>query len=671
MALMVKTRLNYPEPTLILLVHHLILERKFVVSFSEGEFLRRLSKAQHYLESGKFSRTQDICEKLLKKNIRQSDVRLLLAKSLIIQEKPARALAQLKSVLDENPDNPAINMLAGDVAVTAQDYEYAVQRFQFLVQSDPANVIYWRKLLNCLYQAGESELLLSLAESCVAQFPKDAIIICMLGHAALAKGNKDLAFATYELCFGKEPFCIEAHRSWLELKIKTAINDKDNVESANAIVFELSTELYRNVFFKEVIVHYEQFGDLLLDDIKCVDAMSVAIARSGRWDDALRLHEVQIIDDPENEHYHAAMGLAHYNRGEFEISLAAYDKAVAIDPANQTIRWNRSFTNMQAGNLQAAYTDMDCKFSSLQVNVVPRTFTKPAWKGEDLSGKILYIWAEQGVGDVYRHLGIFDDAKSQADKIILEVQAKKLIPVLSEFFPDTEIRMRPTRLMNTMSIRNNNFEEIEKEDFDYQISVGSTTKYLRPDMASFDKKHIYSVGQDVLDRVRNFHPLLSDNQRPKIGLAWTTKSRSLKIEHDYLFLDDFEEIVAGIDADFFNLQYKVRADVLTSFETKTGVKINTIDEIDLFEDLLELTALTELMDGVIVPDTTSGSIAGALGVESFRYGKDYSGISMRQEYIPWFASQKFHGYAYNADPRIILPEMRSWLIDLVGRHGKR
>ncbi|MBL4785178.1 MAG: hypothetical protein JKY49_07100 [Cohaesibacteraceae bacterium] len=118
------------------------------------------------------------------------------------------------------------------------------------------------------------------------------------------------------------------------------------------------------------------------------------------------------------------------------------------------------------------------------------------------------------------------------------------------------------------------------------------------------------------------------------------------------------------------MQYKVRNEVLSAFETKTGVKINTIDEIDLFDNLLDLTALTELMDGVIVPDTTTGSIAGAVGVLSFRYGKDYSGISMRQEYIPWFSHQKYHGYAYDDDPKSVLPEMRSWLENVVANFSK-
>ena len=90
------------------------------------------------------------------------------------------------------------------------------------------------------------------------------------------------------------------------------------------------------------------------------------------------------------------LGMARYERGDEAGSLAACDEALRLDPEDAENRCNRALFLLTTGDFAQGWDEYEWRWR-LADRPAP-ALPMPLWRGEDLAGKRLLLWTEQGAG---------------------------------------------------------------------------------------------------------------------------------------------------------------------------------------------------------------------------------------------------------------------------------
>ena len=82
-------------------------------------------------------------------------------------------------------------------------------------------------------------------------------------------------------------------------------------------------------------------------------------------------------------------------------------------------------------------------------------------------------------------------------------------------------------------------------------------------------------------------------------------------------LDDLVDIINLKEFEFFNIQYTDEQDEVDDFFKDHGIKINNIEGVDPFNDLLGLTDFLNTCDFVITVSNTNAHLAASLGIPTY------------------------------------------------------
>ena len=86
--------------------------------------------------------------------------------------------------------------------------------------------------------------------------------------------------------------------------------------------------------------------------------------------------------------------------GQNERALASCDKALAIKPDYAEALNNRGLTSLLTGDFLSGWADYERRWDRKGASQRKLIAPYPAWKGEDIRGKSIIVYEEQGLGDV-------------------------------------------------------------------------------------------------------------------------------------------------------------------------------------------------------------------------------------------------------------------------------
>ncbi|SNZ08854.1 tetratricopeptide repeat protein [Cohaesibacter gelatinilyticus] len=625
----------------------------------------RLKKAQKYLETGKAARAETICRKLLKDKQGYVEIRLTLSRALLAQNKAEPAARFLSEAASAQQDNPALQAATGDLALKLKNFGLAINLFQNAVSQNPDNPDYWYRLSDSLFQGAsaskktDSDISISLQEEAVDDdltlyddaiaistkaielFPENVPLLRLTGQILEAAQINDAALLCYEKCLPLEPFDPVAHYQWLEFKRKSRA-------------------------YQEIVDYAKAYQDKFSGDAICNRIASDAYAQLGHYKDALHHMDQALKAAPNHDGYICTKGHCHYRLGEFEKAIECYDAALKIKPDNPFPKWMSCLSYWKLGDLPSAYKGNPFRFEASGI-CTKFNLKSPLWQGEELESKKLYLWSDQGIGDVFKTASMIREIKHH-NNIIMAVQ-KKCIPLMEALYPDMEIRALPDKLPSVSIIGNkygsyqinsNEFPKIE-EDFDTQISLGTLPEILRPDIAAFEgTDKILQIPEQYIEPFRKLDILKTPNTT-KVGLAWSSKIFGDPEAYGYLDLEDLLSILRLPGFEFYNFQYTAKEEEIKEFREKHDVPLYHAPGLDLMDDMLGTAAFNTCMDLFVGPGSTSSDIAGSVGIKCFRYACCHYQDNLGQSYVPWFEDQKFTDIPWGKKAQDYLPDIEEWL----------
>ena len=309
-------------------------------------------------------------------------------------------------------------------------------------------------------------------------------------------------------------------------------------------------------------------------------------------------------------------------------SLRHIRRAVRLDPTQPLAAWNFSLLALAEGDLDAGWAGYERRFSARQLQRA-RRIALPWWRGEDLAGRRLLVWPEQGLGDEVLFASCFEDLQSCGGAVVIECDPR-LVPLFARAFPWAEVRAE--------SGDGSGRESIHPPDCDLQIAAGSLPALLRRRLDRFPARPAFLSPDPQRAalwrrRVDALGPGL------KVGISWRSQIVTARRESAYTTLEDWRPVLDLPGVQAVNLQYGDCTAELAAFERDGRRRLHRWDDLDLKNDLEGLAAMMAALDLVLLPATAAGELAGALDVPVWRVGgPDWTQLGSGVR--PWFPTHR-------------------------------
>ena len=287
----------------------------------------------------------------------------------------------------------------------------------------------------------------------------------------------------------------------------------------------------------------------------------------------------------------------------------AYRRAVAADPSHATARDNLGMLLLKRGALREGYAQWDWRFNTPHFKNMVKSSSAPLWRGENLTGKTLFVWREQGIGDEIMFASCYGALPARAGRVVAQCD-KRFLGLFARSFP--RVKFIP--------------EGAPPPPHDAQIPAGTLLRRLRGAIAAFPAEPAFLTVDPARSgfwraRLAALGPGL------KVGLAWRSKLIDSDRRAAYIDVCDWEPVLRIPGAHFINLQYSDVKSELERVYIKLGVEIINFDDLNLTNDLDDVVALMSALDLVLSPATSVTELAAAVGTPTWRLsGRDWTSL---------------------------------------------
>ena len=331
-----------------------------------------------------------------------------------------------------------------------------------------------------------------------------------------------------------------------------------------------------------------------------------ALNETGRPEDAVESYRKAIALKPEHAEAHHNLGNVLRDRGHPgeaaddapDDAIASYRRAIEIRPDYAEAHHNLGFALLGMGARQEGLDEYEWRWRVPTCSSSQPPFRKPLWNGtDDLAGRTLLLWPEQGPQDVSTWASGIPEIIDRAGHCIVEVYPK-LVPLFARSFLEAEVRPDSESLNASPAA-----------DFDVHLPMGSLFRHLHQDLSSTADAFLLPDP----NRVAFWKQRLSDlGPGPYVGISWKSPMVTPARSPNYTRIDEWGPLFAQ-PARFINLQCGDDLDDRVRAEERFGVTVHDFDDLDLFDDLDDVAALTAALDVVISVSTAVVAIAAGVG----------------------------------------------------------
>ncbi|MGH6725326.1 MAG: tetratricopeptide repeat protein [Pseudolabrys sp.] len=288
--------------------------------------------------------------------------------------------------------------------------------------------------------------------------------------------------------------------------------------------------------------------------------------------------------------------VAYYNRGNclqqlkrFVEAVASYEQALALQPDFAPARLNQSLSRLVTGDFEPGWRGYEWRLDVESPGNSKRSFARPQWTGrQDISGKTIYLHAEQGLGDAILLCRYVPLIAARGARVVLEV-SMPLVELMTTLAGSPQVIYRTDG----------------PADYDLQCPLPSLPLAFGTRLATIPADVPYL--RATPERVAQWRDRLGPKHRPRIGLAWSGEPTHPNDQNRSIALHALLPLLQT-DATFVSLQKGVRAADAADLQARSDL-VHFGDELKNFADTAALVANLDL---VISIDSSVAHLAGAL-----------------------------------------------------------
>lgn len=315
--------------------------------------------------------------------------------------------------------------------------------------------------------------------------------------------------------------------------------------------------------------------------------LSQGLLIRNKLEEAARSCETLLEFAPENISGLTCLGVSRTRQRRSWEALVSLEKAVHLNPEDSDAMINLAICELLLGRYLSGWKHYEARWTTQLTFCVPRNFTQPRWRGEELLGRTLLLYGEQGFGDTIQFARYVPLAAKLGGRVLLECQPalKPLLQTMpgvdgvfgyGENLPAFDLQ---APLLSLPGIFQTTLE-----------SIPAVVPYLRPT-------------KDTIEPLPK-----REGARIKIAFAWCG-SRSQNDDQRPLPMECLRPILEVPNASFYSFQTGPAAEELR----RSNFGSEVVDLSPQLKTFASSAALLDQVDLVISIDTALAHLAGAMG----------------------------------------------------------
>ena len=519
------------------------------------------------------------------------------------------AIASYQQALSHKPDYAEAYSNMGNALKDQGKLEEAIEAYNKALIITPYFADAHYNMGNALKDQDKLEEAIEAYNKALVIKPDYAEAYSNMGVALTDQGKLEGAIEAYNKSLSLKPDYAEAYSN-----MGVTLADQGKLEEAieaynKALVIKPDyAEAYSNMGvalkdqgkLEEAIEAYNKALAIKPDYAEAFNNIGNTLKQQDKLEEAIEAHNKALAIKPEYAEAYSNIGVALKDQGKLEEAIEAYNKALAIKPDYAGAHYNSSFALLNSGRLKEGLDAYEWRWKTAQFKSPRRHFLQPLWDGKtSLQDQRILVWCEQGVGDTIIWSSRLSLLVSQAGHCILECQ-KKLVPLLSRSFPNVEVK--PVDVSR----------DTERDDFDFHLPMASLYRHFIPEITRSPKPDAFLMPDPV--RVKFWKDSLSFlGGGPYVGISWKSSLMGAERSKHFSSLSEWSSLLTLPNINFINLQYADAADGLLQIQNEFGVKVHNFDDLDQYNDLDNVAALSAALDCVVSFGTSVPMITAGVG----------------------------------------------------------
>ena len=399
---------------------------------------------------------------------------------------------------------------------------------------------------------------------------------------------------------------------------------------------------------EEALASYDKALAFRPNYAQALNNRGVALLDLGRPEEALASCDRALAIRPDYAEALNNRGLALLALRRPEDALVSFDRALAIRPDYANALYNRGLACLQLGDFENGWMGYENRWNTRDAPDRELKAYYPVWHGENVSGKRVIVYEEQGLGDIIQF--------SRYLKKLSELGAQTTFLVRSQMHKLLRSLDQTVRLVDKIDVG---------ESFDYQCALMSLPIAFGTTLENIPAETQYMQAEP--ERVLKWKDRLG-GEGFKIGVAWQGgKAGRIDIGRSFA-LTEFFRLSRLPNVRLISLQKGEGVEQLR--DMPEGMAVETLGaDFDVGADaFLDAAAVMENVDLVITSDTSVAHLAGALGRPvwvALKYAPDWRWMLDRTE-SRWYPTMRLFRQRTMDDWKGVFSEIESALGELMG-----
>jgi tetratricopeptide (TPR) repeat protein len=352
---------------------------------------------------------------------------------------------------------------------------------------------------------------------------------------------------------------------------------------------------------------------------------AMALHALKRFDEAIAGFGKAIALRPDYAQAYHNLGVVLQDCKRVDDAIAAYKKAIALKPDSTESHFNLGFCLLHVGRYEQGWPLHEWRLQIEELSGRRRSFAQPRWRGgEDIAGKTLFVYREQGFGDTLQFCRYGRLLQNRGIKTVMSVQ-EPLYRLLQQMSPDVEII----------------HDGALPAAFDYHCPLLSLPLAFGTTLDTIPAPRPYIFADRALRdawaaRLPPCQRLSTGQAKPRIGIAWSGNKKQKNDHNRSMTLRTLAPLLSD-DAQWISLQKDLRpgdADLLK--------ELPVVSFTDELADFADAAAVLDSLDLVITVDTSVAHLAGAMGKPVWimlTYYPDWRWLLDRDD-CPWYPTAR-------------------------------
>ena len=388
----------------------------------------------------------------------------------------------------------------------------------------------------------------------------------------------------------------------------------------------------------EAELHFRQAIELRREHEGAYNNLFLLLKDAGRSEEAESCLRQGMAVKPDHALFYYHLGNFMQDLGRLEEAIAAHEKALALQPEYLEAAYALGLIYFSLGQYEKAWEKYELRwplFGNFQPSI-------PLWQGEDLTGKKILLFREQGYGDIIQFSRYAPMVAAMAEETTLWV--------------DTPVERL---IADSFAMRVVGGNRVPEGNYDVACALMSLPYWLHTTEETIPAQVPYlyaSKERSAAWGKRLAHA--NEGKKLRVGIVWAGNPKHKNDANRSVAIQAFQELFALQDIAWVSLQEGARAKELQ----KAAYPVWDVSEE--LTDFAETAALIANLDLVIAADTAVAHLAGAMGKETWvllPYIAEWR-WQLQREDTPWYPTMRLFRQRQPGDWLEVLERVKEELL---------